>query len=304
MSIKLRQLRCFIVLAEERNYRRAAERLYMTQPPLTRQIRLLEELFGVALFERDRQGVSLTPEGESLLPEARDLVARADRLVEHFHDKVGGKACVRLGVTPAVSAGWFAGIDAKIQECMPSVKVETSRQPSIQSVRDLPRGRLDIAVIGALQPAADLIMEPLFCDPLVVCLPATHALSRRHQVSLSDIGQDALFWFDRRMNPAYHDQCQKVFDRLGFSPKRIREPPDHHVLLSLIAEGKGVALMPGSLQTISHPGVIFRKLAEGPELGVQVSVACTAKAPARVRQLMKLLGEHVQQLRPGTSVNQ
>lgn len=273
-QLKLRQLKYFIVVAEELNFRRAAERLFITQPPLSRQIKMLEEALGVDLFERDRRRVRLTEAGERFLMDARALVRDSEQVVTRYKSPgTSVKPTVWLGITTVIDVGLFSWVESAFEQRFPGTRVSIKRQISAHSIRDLRQGLIDVAVIGLPSRADGLTVEHLCDDPMVACIPSSHPAAKRRKVSILDLESDKLFWFNRKLNPAYYDHCQGVFDRLGFSPARIPEPTDHHVLLGLIAEGQGIALVPKSLHSITRRGVVFKQIEEGDQLCIRVGVA-------------------------------
>lgn len=292
--VQLRQLRYFIAVAEESSFRRAAERLFITQPPLSRQIRALEEDLGAPLFDRDRQGVRLTEAGRRFLVDARALVRDAEQVVMRFDATDGsGRERLRLGITTVVDVSLFAWVEAAFEARHATARVEIRRQISARSVRDLQQGLIDVAVIGLPSRTDGLIVEPLCEDPMVVCLPANHRAARRRKVSIVDLGADRLFWFERRLNPAYYDYCEKVFERVGYAPQRLPEPLEHPVLLGLIAEGHGIALIPRSLDTIARKGVVYRPLVEGDALCIRVGVAWRLDGMTKpIAEMVSMLREH------------
>jgi DNA-binding transcriptional LysR family regulator len=282
-QLKLRQLKYFIVVAEELNFRRAAERLFITQPPLSRQIKMLEDALGANLFERDRQSVRLTEAGERFLTDAKVLVRDSEQMVMRFHPSGSNiKTAVRLGITTVIDVSLFSWIESAFEKRCPDVRVSIKRQISAHSIRDLDQGLVDVAVIGLPSRADGLTVEHLCDDPMVACIASSHRAAKRRKVSILDLESDKLFWFNRKLNPAYYDHCQSVFSRLGFSPRRIPEPADHHVLLGLIAEGQGIALVPKSLHSITRKGVVFKQIVEGDQLCIRVGVAYKPTATSEV----------------------
>jgi DNA-binding transcriptional LysR family regulator len=291
--LKLRQLTYFIAVAEELSFRRAAERLFITQPPLSRQIKMLEDSLGIALLDRDRRGVRLTEAGGRFLLDARSLVNESEQVRARFSPGQNTvQAELTLGITTVIDASLFAWVEAVFAQRFPGVRLTLKRQISSQSIRDLNRGHLDVAVIGLPSRAEDLTTTHLFDDRMVACMASDHPAAKKRIVSIREFAQDKLFWFDRKLNPAYHDHCQKVFDRLGFKPERIPEPADHHVLLGLVASGLGVALVPQSLKSITRKGVSYTEIREGDQLQISVGAAYReAEQSETVLALVALLKE-------------
>ncbi|WP_020201086.1 LysR family transcriptional regulator [Cupriavidus sp. WS] len=297
--LELWQLEYFVAVADELSFRRAAERLSITQPPLTRQIQALEETVGARLFERDRNGVALTPAGSQLLPEARALLAGADAMLARARKRARRNAGLRLGITTVVDAALFTWLAPALQARAPDVRLLQKRQISQQSIADLRRGALDAALIGLPSGTGELHVEHLFDDPLVAALPATHRLARRKRLSILELQADPLFWFQRRLNPAYFDHYEALFRTLGFSPPRVPEPADHHVLLGLIADGQGVALVPASLQAMARAGVVYKPLKEAAVLRIGVAVVHAPGNPApALPLLLETLRERYRPARP------
>lgn len=271
--VELWQLRYFVAVAEELSFRRAAERLSITQPPLTRQIQALEESVGSRLFDRDRGGVLLTSTGNHLLKEARTLLGDADAMLARVRQRAERRLELKLGVTTVLDPALFTWLAPALKSREPSLRVMQKRQYSQRSVADIRRGALDAALIGLPSDTGDLNVERLFVDPLVAALPVAHVLGKRRRISLLDLSDDVLFWPQRRINAAYFDHYEKRFQASGFNPERLPEPADHHVLLSLIAAGEGVALIPASLTSIARDGVVYCDLKEQADFRIEVALA-------------------------------
>lgn len=284
--LELRQLRYFVAVAEALSFRKAADALALTQPPLTRQVQALEDALGVQLLVRDRRGVELTAEGRDVLQAAQALLAQADALAGRYRSakasRAGAQPTLRLGVTTVVDASLFTWVEPALAAAQPGLKVEIRRQISQKSIADLMRGRLDAAVIGLPSDTHDLVVEKLTDDPLMVAMPSGHRLAKARLVDLKALEPGPLFWFKRTLNPAYFDHFERVFRRLGFAPDRLPEPQDHHVLLGLIADGQGVALVPRSLTAIARPGVVYKPLRRnGPfQIGLALATPAGAGHPA------------------------
>lgn len=270
---KPRQLQCFIAVAELLNFRLAAERLCMTQPPLSRQIQQLEIMLGLQLFERDTRGVRITEAGLHFLADARALLQQTESVLQNARRQDVAGAVLRIGMTTVVDSGVFPDWSALLAQPCPGVRLAISRQLSIQLIRQLRRGELDVALIGLPSQTNELVVEKLFDDPLMLALPSGHPLARKRQVKLADLQGEALFWFGRALNPAYYDFCQPAFQALPCPPRFVPEPPEHHILLAQVAAGQGGALIPRSLRKIRRTGVVYRHFAEGELLSIGVGVA-------------------------------
>jgi DNA-binding transcriptional LysR family regulator len=274
MSSRLdsRSLALFLAVADTLSFRQAAETLHLSQPPLSRAIRELEERLGARLFDRSTQGVSLTDAGRKLLPYARS-VGRLLREAEASLAHEGMPQSLRLGLTSAVEPAWFGGLAQRIQARHPDTAVSVVVDTSPRLVRQLRAGRLAAAFIALPTEASGLDVMELDRVPMMVAMPSSHALARRRTVRLADLAAEVIFWFERARQPAFYDHCQRVFARHGFAPRKVKEPTDHHVLLADVASGRGIALLPKSFARLRRAGVSYRALVEGEELAVGIGLA-------------------------------
>lgn len=260
-AIDLRQFRYFVALSETLNFGRAAARLFISQPPLSRQIRQLEEQLGVTLFERTRTGVVLTAAGAAFLPQARQTLAQAQAAIAAAKAAGGaaGRAFV-MGYTTVLDRSAIPDVAEALQRQFADCRVVVKGMHSVSLVREIRNGAMDAAFIGLHTDTRGLPQETLIEEPMVVALPARHPLARKRQLGFDDLAQEPMFHFERRLNPGFYDYCQAYFDRIGFQPPRLPEPVDHHILLGMIAEGHGIGLLPASLQQVKRRGVVFRWL--------------------------------------------
>lgn len=287
-----RSLLLFLAVADALSFRQAAETLHLSQPPLSRAIRELEERLGTRLFDRNTKGVTLTAAGEKLLPYARNI-AKLLREAEAALTTQGLPANLRLGLTSAVEPAWFRGLAQRVQGTHPGTVVSTFSNTSPQLIRQLRAGKLDAAFIALPTDTHGLDVLELDRLPMVVAIPSTHHLAKRRMVGLADLTREKIFWFERARQPAFYDHCQAVFSRHGFAPSKLREPSDHHVLLADVANGRGIALLPKSFTTLKRAGVVYRSLVEGEALSVGIGLASrtdwpgvrdTLAAAAKVKQ--------------------
>ena len=265
-------LTLFCAVARCLNFRQAAEQLHMTQPPLSRAIKTLEDKLGTRLFERDTQGVALTPAGRTLLPQALhilDLLATAQASLQAD----SAPARLRLGLTSSVEAGLFRPLLAALERQLPAMRLELTSAPSPRLVAAVRKGQLDAAVIALPSATFELAVQPLARQPMMLALPAGHRLAKKRKLGLADIALEPLYWFERARQPAFFDHCQHVFRRHGFAPAFLREPLDHQGLLRDVAAGKGMALLADSFRALRLDGVAYRQLLEGEKLAAGIGLA-------------------------------
>ncbi len=274
MLPSVKQLQCFLAVAHELNFRRAAERLSMTQPPLTRQIKSLEALLNQSLFLRSTHEVSLTEAGRSLVPRAEEiLLALAGLKVEPSP----ADARVRIGLTRTLNFDRIASLKQSLAHLRVGEDIETPNLTSAQLLQCLTKNTLDLVISGeqGVAQAENIEYRWLCREPLLLALPAAHPASAEENVSLESVSDLPLFWFARSANPAFYDKCEKHFSRLKRAIKRVNEPDDSLVMLTYIAKGKGFALMPQSKCIFTQDGLCYRPLrsADAQQLHIDVYVA-------------------------------
>ncbi|EPJ9674314.1 TPA: LysR family transcriptional regulator [Citrobacter freundii] len=287
-SLDIRQLRYFAVVAEENNMSRAAQRLFMSQPPLSRHIRQLEERLGVTLFVRHTKGLTLTNEGLRVLEIVRPLLEQQDKTWAALSQLApNGVQSLRLGLTTAFEQGVFATLETQL-----NTRVETLRlvrQGSPDLVRQVRRGKLDAAVVALPLEAVGLAVTPIdWHEPLIAALPAIWPEADRESVPLTALNHRPLFWFSRERNPAFFDATRECFQRVGHAPVCLEEPLEHDVLLARIAHGDGLSLLPASFAAIQRQGVVFRPLCDG-ELSIQAGLVMLPENVARLQWLKSVM---------------
>ena len=280
----LRQLRYFVTVAEELNFRRAAERLFISQPPLSRQIRELETALGVQLFERDTTMGKLTAGGEAALRRARKLLADADALARDMARLAArGRETVRIAATVAVpvaaherlAAGW-----KKVFGAAP-LRIEPGETKAL--VTRLRRREFDFALLGATADLSAYGSEVVHTVPLFAVVAPSHPAAARTTVALRDLAGTPFFWFPRNYNPGYYDQCAKVFAQAGFKPRYIHVQPGQLLTLERIAHGEGCTLLSASQTQTGVKGLVRRKLREGDALGIRIAAVWHRGSEERAR---------------------
>jgi DNA-binding transcriptional LysR family regulator len=271
--MELRHLRAFVAVAEELHFGRAARRLRVAQPPLSRQVRALEEEIGVELLERTTRRVALTPAGRGFLAEARRVLAQTERAVraaqragrgEIGHLALAFVPSADLDVLPRVLRLWNARapeVELALHALLPGQQVEALRRGDVQV------GFLRLPVDGA-----GLAVEPIAREPLVAALPADHPLARCRRVRVGDLRTAPLILFPRTVAPGYYDRLVSVCRRAGFAPRVVHETASMQTNLGLIAAGLGVSLLPAAIRNLARAGVVYRPLAP-PVPYVEMAVA-------------------------------
>jgi DNA-binding transcriptional LysR family regulator len=260
----LRHLRIFVVVAEELHFGRAAELLGMTQPPLSRSVRKLEDDLGAELFDRSRRQVRLTPAGVVLLEEARELLAREDRtraLVRRARD--GDLGTLRAGVPPDTTAAALAALLAECAERMPGLRVDLQEVTTDEQVRLLASGGLEAGLVHRPVEAADLVLGPEVHIDLGVVLPRTSPLARLPEVCIADLAGHDLVLFPRASAPGWYDRTLDICRGAGFVPDHIRHARNPEFLIGLVTAGRGVAFDQGPVAR-KEPRVAWRPLAGRP----------------------------------------
>lgn len=276
-----RLLRYFSVVAEECSLRRAADRLYMTQPPLSRHMRHLEEMLGITLFERHSRGLTLTESGVEVLRIARPVLEAQDAarllLRRLGHGGNGSEAPLSIGLTTAFEQGIFSGFMKKL-DILRGNPVRYVRQPSPQLARGISRGRLNAALVALPLEVPGVRVSPLpYAEPLLAALPHAWLAALQHDsqepIRLQSLNGRPLFWFRRENNPVYFDHMRGIFAHMRFAPVYLEEPDEYDVLLARIAQGDGMGLLPRSFSAIGRRDVVFCPLAEGELLELRLGLA-------------------------------
>ncbi|MCI3203926.1 MULTISPECIES: LysR family transcriptional regulator [Pandoraea] len=274
----LRQFRYFVAVAEERHFGRAAQRLSMTQPPLSQQIRALEASLGAPLFVRTNRSVELTAVGRQLLPEVRRILADADALPALAQGLAHGEVgTLSLGFVSTADYGILPPLLREFGERYPRVRLQLLEATSDVQVEALMDGRIDAGLFIPPVPARyanELSYLPIIREPLMLALPAGRGSTQggadtdtSHSgpgapVSLADFADEPLVIFPRRVAPAFYDIIMGCYAALGLTPRVGQEAIQMQTIVSLVSAGMGVALVPQSLCHLRRTGVTYRALRE------------------------------------------
>lgn len=263
LPLDLKLLRHFVVLAEELHFGRAAQRLNISQPPLSKQIQQLEERLGVPLFDRGRRGVRLTPAGETLAHEARRLLAQSEFAVRAVQSTVDGHiARVRIGFIPAALFMEVEHVFREISEQLPGVQTAWEEMSSTEQVQALLHDHIDLGFAHAPQGLGHMASRLVGRAALAVAIPERHPMAAVPSLKLADLAEDAFISLPHEIAPGFHDLAISICLAAGFSP-RIRHYARRFLsVISLVSMGQGVTIVPQSLQRASVPGVVFKPLSD------------------------------------------
>lgn len=292
-SLDIRLLRAFAVVAEENNISRAAQRLFISQPPLTRHIRHLEAQLGVTLFQRHSKGLILTDAGREVLEMIRPLLVLQERTLAALSQlSAHSPQPLRLGLTTAFEQGIFAAVESALSDHTRTLHITRHASPALaQQVR---KGKLDAALVALPLNTEGLHLHPLpYQEPLIAALPVSWPEAARPALMLRALNHRPLFWFKRERNPDFFDYTRRIFDRAGYTPAYVEEPAEHDVLLARIARGEGMILLPASFSAIQRQGVVFCPVAEGDSMPLSLGVVYAPHQAESVQQWLSLLDDHL-----------
>jgi DNA-binding transcriptional LysR family regulator len=280
--MELRHLRYFVALAETLHFGRAAARLGITQPPLSRQIRDLEREVGVPLVVRGARGLRVTTAGHRFLKEARRILTAAEHAREVARsegDRVQGT--LSLGVQQTALFAILSRVLPEFHRRHPGVRVRLRTLSNGEQIEGVLRGDLDAALPVLPCEAGDLAMIPIYEERLVVVLPGGHRLADRDPVRLRELAGEGQVLFYRSLAPAFHDLLLDALRRAGLALPVTAEADSLSSMVGLVAAGMGVAFLPGTLGMFALPSVAVRST-DPPLSPVGFAVARRREPPSPV----------------------
>jgi LysR family transcriptional regulator, benzoate and cis,cis-muconate-responsive activator of ben and cat genes len=265
--MELRHLRYFVAVAEELNFTRAAEKLRLAQPSLTRQIHNLEDELGVRLLDRSRNQVSLTEEGRSFLVDARRLVALSLESVKSVQRFSRGESeQLNIGYLFKFNFDLLPVTLAAFYQTRPETSVNLFDMSPAEQLRALEARKIDLGFVGLRPPAASknvavLAWECVARHNVVVVLPETHPLAKKSKIKITDLKSLFFVAMSEQTHPGSRDWLSGICREAGFTPRILQDVEFESGLMTFVAEGLGVTLAREQIKNLPHPGVVFRPLA-------------------------------------------
>ncbi len=253
-----------VALAETLNFRRAAERLHMAQPPLSVSIRRLEEELGTALVARERSGIRLTAAGEAVHAHARQVVFHCEQVRRAAASAISGTSGrLRIAFVGSAAYSLFPRVLPVFRERFPSVELELREGTTTQMLRQVERGDVDLALVRyPVVEATTAQLHPVEHDLLVAALPPGSALARKRSLRLGDLAGEPFVAYSATAAMNLRTQVVTACQAAGFTPRIVQEAVQVQTVLSLVGSGVGVALVPSLSRMQAPAGMEFRKLAD------------------------------------------
>lgn len=302
--IDVRHFRYFQAVAQELHFGRAAARLCIAQPALSRQIQQLEEEIGTPLLRRTQRRVELLPAGQVFLERCNlilDEVARA--VIDARRTGAGEFGRLSVGFIHSSTYGLLPAIVERFRHLYPDIQLELHEMPIAEQHVALTRGVIDVGLLRPQPAPAELEVQPVLEDPFLVAVPHVHPLARRHSVRLEELANEPIVMFPHRGSPLFHSRIMAMCERAGFTPRVVQEATQIHTVAGLVGAGIGLAIIPGTARNLHPRGVRFLEIVDRPE-PVHVAlgwVRTKAEQPA-VRSFRQVTLLVAQQLRVGQTL--
>ncbi len=260
----LRHLRYFVAVAEELSFRRAAEKLHMAQPPLSAQIKALEQELGVRLFQRTTRSVQLTHAGRVFLEEARAVLAASVHAEERAREAERGLVgTLRVGMIAPAANAWLAGILRGFRQQFPGVQLSLFDLTSTEQLRRLRAVELDAGLLRPPVAFPELEYQFVSESRQALALPAGHRLARKRQLAWKDFHNEELVLIHPSAQHGFYDAFFAACAKAGAKPRPVQYANDIQTKLWLVSAGFGIAPTTATLTEIKRPGLVFRSLPPG-----------------------------------------
>jgi DNA-binding transcriptional LysR family regulator len=260
-EIELRHLRYFLAVAEELHFGRAAKRLHIAQPPLSQQIRRLEESIGYQLFVRSSRSVKLTPAGDVLLDRARRTVSKINEDLEAVRSVARGEVgALTVGFVGSAVLTRLPSVLGRYRDLYPQVQLRLKEFHTSLVLDGIREGSLDVGFVRDAGPADDLHVETLLAERFIAAVPKGHVLATRSSIPVKCLRDEPFVFFPRSAGVYAWENTVRLCEKQGFRPNIVQEAPQWLTVLRLVGAGLGVTIAPASVAEVATPDVVCRKL--------------------------------------------
>lgn len=267
--INIDDLEAFSIVANSQSLRQAAERLHISQPPLSRKISNLETRLGVKLFIRHHYGLELTPEGRKALEIIQPFLESRESMQAKL-DMLAKTRLHAIGLSTAFEQSVYEPV-IKFAKSIFREQIELIRAPSPHLANEVAKGNIMAALVALpLQKSGLTILDLRYRESLLAVMPQQWE-NMADSINLAELNDRPFFWFSARRNPYWHAHMKEVFNKAGFKAKILEEPMEHDVLLGRIANGEAFALMPKSFSAIQRKGIKYVKVRDLPPLAMGIA---------------------------------
>ena len=274
---ELRQLRCFVAAAEELHFGRAAARVNMTQPPLSRQIQLLEHVLGVKLLDRTSRTVRLTPAGRVFLLDARRILRLTESAALTTRRVASGEAgTITIGFTAASGYSFLPRLLILSRSRLPNVNIALKEMVTSEQVEALLTGRIDVGLLRPPIDRAEFDTLRVTLEPLVAALPSGDPRLAKAALSLEDFDDQPMIMYSPEGAKYFNTMLMELFDRAAVAPQYVQYMSQIHSILGLVHSGLGAALVPEAATSLHFDDVYFRPVITNPPRPVELYVAWRA----------------------------
>jgi DNA-binding transcriptional LysR family regulator len=259
--MELRHLRYFRMVATELHFGRAAEKLHIAQPPLSKQIQQLEIELGFELFARTKRSVALTPAGEVFLVEVERIFKNLDRAIDIGRKTSRGElGQISIGFVGSATYNILPVMLQKFRDRYPHVQIELHELTTDRQLIWLREGKIDLGLIRPPIIDSDVTVKVVFEEPLIVALPVNHQLATVDSIDLSLLATEPFILFPRQLAPGLYDPIITICQAAGFSPMVVQECIQIQTIISLVSANMGVSIVPKSTQDIQRQGVVYKPI--------------------------------------------
>lgn len=255
------QMRCFVAVAEELSFRRAADRMGMTQPPLSRQIKLLEERVNLTLLERSNRHVRLTSAGESFYHSAIDIIQRSEHAILNARQAERGETGnISLGFVPSSAMRFVPLIVLRMEALMPNVDLTPIEMMGYEVIEAQRSGRIDLGLTRMEEPRGEIERIRVVSEPFTMAIPKSHPLAQKKDLSISDFDGEPYVSFTKDRGGFLMETLSALFSSCGIVPDTRIEASQTHAVISMVNHGLGFAIVPRSAEVMQLENIAYRRI--------------------------------------------